>query len=66
MHPPHHQVLLLQLAQALGEQPIGEARHGVDDRGEVVRAVGQRPEDRARPAPADQLDRRLKVGADPP
>ena len=32
--------------------------------GEVVRAVGERPEDRAGPAAADQLDRGVEIGTD--
>ncbi len=54
----------LELAQAAREQAVGEPGDARGELGEVVRALGERPEDRARPAAADQLDRGVEIGAD--
>ena len=40
----------LELAQAAREQPVGEPGDGDRELGEVVRALGERPEDRRRPS----------------
>jgi len=53
----------LELAQAPREQAVGEARHARRELGEVVRALGQRPEDGAGPATANQLYCRVEVRA---
>src|SRR6476469_6132875 len=55
---------LLELAQPLGEKPVGEAGNGFGELAEAQRPLGQRRDDRAGPTLADQLDRGVKMGAD--
>src|SRR4051794_24394179 len=54
----------LELLHPLGEQSVGEVRHGAADLREAHRsALEQDVDDRARPALADQLDRLVEIGA---
>ena len=46
----------LELLHPLGEKPVGELGNGLRDLGEAQRSVHQDAQDRAGPAPADQLD----------
>ncbi len=55
---------VLELTQALGEQPVREPRHGPRQVTEAQRPLGEGGDDRAGPALADQLDRRVKVRTD--
>src|ERR1700686_3747208 len=52
-----------QLAETLGQQPVGEAWNGVHELVEAPRAAHQHAHDRSRPAPADQLDGAMEARA---
>ena len=58
------QAFLLELAQALGEQPVREPGNRLAELAEAHRPLGQGADDRPRPALADQLDRGMEVRAD--
>src|SRR5215211_9386885 len=58
------QALGLELAQALRQQAIRQPGYREGELGEVVRALGERPQDRAGPALADQLHGGVEVGTD--
>src|SRR5262249_48302809 len=62
---PLDQPLALELAKPLREQPVRETGDGPGQLAEALRALGERAEDRPRPALADQLDRRVEVRANP-
>ncbi len=64
MHRALDQALRLELAQPLGEQPVGDPGHGGEDLAEVEGSVEQLEEDRSRPAAADQLHRGVEARAD--
>src|SRR5215217_8194732 len=54
----------LELLHPLGQQAVGEVRHGAADLREAHRAaVEQHVDDRARPPLADELDRLVQIGA---
>src|SRR5262249_45165209 len=55
---------LLQLAQALGQQPVREAGNRPGQLPKSQRSLGQCRDNRPGPALADQLDRGVKVRAD--
>src|SRR4051794_8649486 len=59
-----HQPGLLELLQPVGEETIRHSGDGFLQLGEVKGAVGERVEDRARPAASDQLHRAVKVRTD--
>lgn len=58
------EALGLELAEAAREQPVGEPGNRLSELGEEVGALGEDPDDRPRPASANQLDRGVKVGTD--
>ena len=56
---------MISAAQALGEHPIGDVGDGGTQLGVARRPLPQDLDDRARPAPADQLDRLVEARAQP-
>jgi hypothetical protein len=56
--------LRLELAQAGGEKPVRDARDGLAEFREEVRALAESPEDGTGPAFADQLHRVVEMRAD--
>ncbi len=63
---PFDEALVLELTQPAGEKPVGEARHSLGQLAKSQWALGERAYDGAGPAPADQLDGFVEVGADAP
>src|SRR5262249_14901715 len=57
-------LLGLELAEPLGEHPIADVRDGAAKLGKSHAVVQEQTDDGARPAPADQLDGLVELGAE--